>query len=195
MRLRMRATFFTLLLSGVLLVGAAGCGEAPESPGEVGPDSSTGTSTTGDVKIGALGERRNPIPLGQEAEVGDWKVKVVGAILDATRLVLETNMFNDPPEAGRRYVLVSLEATYVGKESSTFWLDMSYRFIGGKGDSFDTAAAVAPDSIMDEGEVSPGACITGNLVFEVASDQLSGGTLLLEEAFSFEQTRVFFALQ
>jgi len=163
-----------------------------------GQEGAAGTAATGStqtVKIGEPGERRNPIPLNQEALVGDWKITVVGAILDATQIVLEENMFNAAPDEGDRYVLVSIEATYVGGESSTFWLDTLCSFVGGKGDSYRTGAVVPPDSITDEGAALPGAGIAGNLVFEVASDQVPGGTLLLEEAFSFDKIRVFFAVE
>jgi hypothetical protein len=217
----MRKTVVALLLAGTLFFGAAGCGSAPGSEGAATPDlsnaptgeipttataapaattdvsssSTTETTPAADVKIGALGERRNPIPVGQEAQVADWKVRVVGATLNATQTILDENMFNDPPEDGSQYVLVSLEATYNGQESSTFWLDMTYSFVGGRGSTFGTGAAVAPDSMTDQGEASPGASIAGNLLFEVASDQVSDGTLLLEKAFSFEETRVFFAVE
>lgn len=150
------------------------------------------TDTTG---AGELGSRRNPIPLGQEAQVGDWTVKVLGATLDATQAILDENQFNDPPEAGYQYVLVNLEATYDGTESATFWVEMSYTFVGSGGNTYESGMAVAPDPITDEGEVFPGASVSGNLVFAVASDQVSGGTLSLEQAFSFEETRVFFALE
>lgn len=166
-----------------------------KAAGDESPVGTTATGPTPPTTIGEPGERRNPIPMNQEAQVGDWKVAVVGADLDATQIVLEENMFNAAPGEGNRYVLLSLEATYLGAGSSTFWLDMLCSFVGNKGDSFDQAAVVSPDSMMDEGEVLPGTRIAGNLVFEVASDQVLGGTLLLQEAFSFEKSRMFFAVQ
>jgi hypothetical protein len=199
----MKATVVAFVLVSVLLFVNAGCGGTPDSEGtaalglSIASTGETRTTTTsvGDATIGELGERRNPIPVGQEAQVGDWKVRVVNATLDATHIILEENMFNNPPEDGNRYVLVLLEATYAGEESSTFWLDMMYSFVGGKGDAFGTAAVVAPDSITDEDEAFPGASVSGNLVFEVSSDQILGGTLLLEKAFSFDETRLFFAVE
>lgn len=160
-----------------------------------GPEGVPEATTCTEVKIGELGERRNPIPLGQEARTGDWQVKVVDAELNATQLILDENMFNGPPVDGSQYVLVSLEATYVGAESSTFWLDLTYSFVGGGGDRFETGVTVVPDPITDEGEAFPGDTITGNLVFEVASDQVLGGTLRLKEAFSCDKACVFFAVE
>ncbi len=166
--------------------------------GAAGHEDPAGTVETGSgpvAKIGEPGERRNPIPLTQEAHVGDWKVKVVEAILDATEIVLKENMFNAPPAEGNRYVLISVEATYVGRDSSTFWLDTLCSFVGGKGGSCKMGVVVPPDSIMKQGETLPGASIAGNLVFEVPTAQVTGGTLLLEEAFSLNKARVFFAVE
>ncbi|MBN1319921.1 MAG: hypothetical protein JXA87_03680 [Thermoleophilia bacterium] len=151
--------------------------------------------TTTSVTIGELGGRRNPIPVGQEAQIGGWNIKVLDATLDATQAVLDENMFNDPPEPGSQYLLVSIEATYLGAETSTFWVDMIYEFVGGEGAPFKPSAAVAPDSILDDGEVSANGTVSGNLLFTVASDQVAGGTLMIEQAFAHDDTRVFFAVR
>lgn len=188
----------TLEAASTTTPGAAGVGTTATTLKAAGHESPAGTVSTGSteaVKIGQPGERRNPIPLDQAAQVGDWKITVVGAVLDATQIILDENMFNAAPKEGNRYVLVSLEAVYLGGESSTFWLDMLCRFVGGKGGSYGVGAVVAPDSIMDKGEASPGTQISGNLVFEVPSDQLAGGTLMIEEAFSFKKARLFFAVE
>jgi len=160
-----------------------------------GASVATETTATSEAPIGEPGERRNPIAVGQEARVGDWKVRVVGVRPNATQIVLGENMFNDPPEEGNQYVLVSLEATYVGRDSSTFWVDMLYKFVGSKGTTFDAGTAVAPDAVTDAGETHSGASIAGNVVFEVATDEIHGGTILIQEAFSFDQTRMFFAIE
>jgi hypothetical protein len=152
------------------------------------------SSTTSTVVGMELGTRRNPIPVGQEAQVGDWTVKVVDAVLDATQLVTDENMFNDPPESGSQYVLVTIEATYTGEESSTFWVEMMYKFVGSKGNTFDSGMVVAPDSILDDGEVFSGGTVAGNLAFVVESTQVSGGTLMIEEFVTFDETRLFFAV-
>ena len=196
------AAALLVVVAAFLAVAAGGCGTSDGSP-----SSDLSTPSTGDVPIvtttswvttdsgGAEGTRRDPIPLGQDAQVGDWRVRVVEAKLDATQSVLDENMFNDPPDAESQYVLVTLEAMYVGQESSTFWIDMMYSFVGDEGDPFAMASAVAPDSITNDGEVTKGGIISGNLVFLVASKQVSGGTLMLEETFSWDAGRVFFAVE
>jgi hypothetical protein len=211
-----------LVLVGLLLCGVSACGGASDSNGDPHPDLSTvpttsvqttstaagsgtteaastsstaGSATTSTVVGMELGTRRNPIPLGQEAQVGDWKIKVVDAVLDATKMVADANMFNKAPEPGNQYVLVTIEATYIGEESSTFWVEMMYHLVGSKGNTFDSGMVVVPDSILDEGEVFSGGTISGNLVFIAESAQVRGGTLMLEEFVNFGQSRVFFAIE
>jgi hypothetical protein len=158
-----------------------------------GSTTTTSSSTTTTL-AGTPGKtRENPIPVGQQAQVGDWRVRVVGSTLDATQTVLAENMFNDEPEAGSQYVIVRFDATYTGQDTSTFWLDVSRTFVGSKGNTFSGASVVVADSVYDVGEAFPGASVSVNLVFEVPSDQVSGGCLMLEDYES--DVRMFFAIQ
>ncbi len=154
------------------------------------------TTSPGSEAKGKVGTRTNPVPFGSDAKVGEWKVKVTDFVADATQAVLNANVFNHPPEAGQQYVLVTLEATYDGADSGTFWIDISYRFLGNKGNTFDSGSsfAVAPNPIIDAGEAFSGAVITGDLLFAVPSDQVAGGLLILEPSFSFDDP-TFFALE
>ena len=66
-----------------------------------------------------LGQRENPIPLGQEAQVGDWKITVTGATLDASGRA--TDATYEPLEAGSQVVLVDLTATYIGEDKKVLF--------------------------------------------------------------------------
>jgi hypothetical protein len=167
---------------------ALGFSLSDEEPGQGTTDSST-------VGGGPGGTREKPLPLGQEAQIGDWKVKVVSANLNATSQITSDD-WSDPPQAGNQYVLVDLEATYTGSESASFWADMSYNFVGSGGNTFGAPEGFAssPHPISDAGEAFAGASITGDVLFEVASDQVAGGVLMIEE-FTFEGARVFFAVK
>lgn len=154
-------------------------------------DGDSGTDTTTTEAEGNVGTRENPVPLNQEAQVGDWKAKVVEANLDAWGEVsADPENVNDEPEPGHQYVLVLIEATYTGGQSSIFWLDVLDGFVGSKGNTFDSET-FAPDSIVQAGEAFPGASISGNLLFAVASDQVSGGTLMVRSLSS----TMFFAVE
>jgi hypothetical protein len=151
------------------------------------------TTTTVPAKVGT---QQNPVHVGQEAQVGDWRIEVLGVTLNATQAVLAENMFNDPPAPGSQYVLVNLRATYTGQSSDTFWIGTSCRFVGSRGNTFSWGGAVAPNSILDYGEMFPGASATGNLLYEVPSDQVYGGLLMVEDSPDFNHaTRTFFAIQ
>ena len=151
------------------------------------------TSTAG--QSSDVGSKDNPVPLGTAQLVGDWAVTVVKYTPDATAAVLEANEFNDKPAAGETYVLVAVTAKYTGEESGTFWVDMSYKFLGKSGNTFDSPMAVAPKPISDAGETFPGASVSGNLLFKVPTDQAAEGLLIMEPTFSYDDARAFFALQ
>lgn len=143
-----------------------------------------------------VGSRESAVPLGQGAPVGDWTVTVMSVTPDATQQLLDKDEFADPPQAGNQYVLVSVEATYDGTESSDFSMDVSWKFVGSKGNTFGSPEGFVtpPDPIWNAGEAFPGASVSGDLVFEVPSDQVTGGALMFEETFSFDDLRVFFAI-
>lgn len=157
-----------------------------------GVTDSTAVETT---EAGGPGSREEPMPLGQAAQIGQWQVKVVSVDPDATGLIT-SDEWSDPPQAGNQYVLVTLEATYTGSESASFWADMTYSFVGSKGNTFGEPKgfAVSPSPIFEAGEAFSGASITGDALFEVASDQVVGGVIMIEE-FTYEGERVFFAIE
>jgi Domain of unknown function (DUF4352) len=140
------------------------------------------------------GTPENPVPVGEEASVGPWKVRVQEVTQNADDIVYNHSEFNEPPQAGNRYVLVNLHATRTGEEAAAFRTDTYVEFIGSGGAVFDAAYADIPDAMSETGEVDTGDSVVGNLVFEVPSDQISGGVLRLSEAFSFEDVEVFFAV-
>ena len=209
--MRTAAKVLVLVLGVVVLVFAFACGSTTttdttgasqgattsSSSGSVSQSSSTtqpSSATT--VAAGNVGtSREDPVPLGQEAQVGDWKVKVVEATSNANEVVASANEFNDPPQAGNQYVLVKVQATRTGEEPVAFWVDTYYSFVGSGGNTFDTAFEAVPDGITDTGEAFKDASITGSLVFEVPSAQVAGGLLMMEEAFSIDNSRTFFAIQ
>lgn len=157
-------------------------------PGTQEVDSSS-TTLNGD-----RGTPENPVPVGEEASVGPWKVRVQEVTQNADDIVYNHSEFNEPPQAGNHYVLVNLYATRTGEEAAAFWTDTYVEFIGSEGAVFDAAYADIPDAMSETGEADTGDSVGGNLVFEVPSDQISGGVLRLSEAFSFEDVEVFFAV-
>ena len=146
----------------------------------------------------ALGTRDNPLPVGTRIEMGDWTLAVTEVTLDATEQVMAENEFNDPPVEGRQFVLFEVEATYEGEESGTAWLDFSWAIVGSAGNTFGTGmddyCGVIPNPLDDTGETFPGGNVAGNVCVSVDSDQVDGATIRIEETFSFDDTRAFYAL-
>jgi hypothetical protein len=149
---------------------------------------------TGDTRDdGAL--RADAVPLGAEAQVGDWTVKVVTVTAPATDAIAYNNEFNEPPEAGNDYVLVTIEATRTGGPSADFSLEMDSAFIGAGGEEFGAphGRAEPPQPIDEAGTAGPGQTVSGDLVFEVDREQIAGGMLRLAPATTLDAA-VFFAL-
>ena len=147
----------------------------------------------------ALGTRDNPLEVGTVIEMGDWTLSVTEVSLDATDAVMGENEFNDPPVDGRQFVMFNVEATYVGAESGTAWLDFGWGIVGSAGNTFgggsmDDYCGVIPTPLDDTGETFPDGSVSGNVCISADSDQLEGATIRIEESFSFDDTRAFFAL-
>lgn len=153
---------------------------------------SKASTTTTITATGGAGMVDNPLPLGQEAQIGDWKVKVVGATLDATQAVLAALSSNPTPDSGSQYVLVKLEATNTGTGSATYFDAGLWGIIGSKGDLFESSTAWAPDDLYDVGETLPGGTASGNVLFMMDSDQVSGGLVGIADTGNPAQI-VFFA--
>lgn len=68
--------------------------------------------------------------------------------------------------------------------------------MGSAGNSFgggmDDSCGVIPDSVNDAGETFPGGTVSGNVCVSADTDQLDGGTILVEEFFG--GSRTFFAI-
>ena len=104
---------------------------------------------------------------------------------------------NDPPAEGRRFVMVGLAATYRGDESESVLLGLSMSAVGQSSVAyrgFEDSCGVIPDGIMEFNEVFPGGTQTGNVCWQVDAKDVDSLVLIVEESFSFDDTRVFMAL-
>ena len=103
---------------------------------------------------------------------------------------MEENQFNDPPPEGNQFFIASLEATYTGTESSTFWGDMRLKPVGDSNvayEGFNAYCGVIPDDIDDSGETFPGGTITGNVCWSIQSTDAASLVMIVEESFNFER--------
>jgi len=144
------------------------------------------------------GTRENPLPLGTMAGIGgDWAASVVEVIPDATQLVLEENQFNDPPEEGYQFFIVTIAATYEGETSSSLPAGNTFQVVGESAVAYSTFApscGVIPND-YDSTEVFPGGTIEFNVCFQVRSTDVPSLVMFTEDFIEFDrEKRIWFAL-
>lgn len=186
------------LLALVLSFNIAGCSSSDEADKKVaGGDSTAATPGQDDSAEEAdAGTQENPLPLGTLVEVGPWEVTVTEVNTDADDVIAAADASNKPPVSGSQFVLVGVSAKYLGGASGGFGTDMQYMFYGSKDLTFRNGGwtdTVAPDPITETAAVAVGESVSGNLVFEVRSDQVEGGTVMIER--TTEDIRSFFAIE
>lgn len=124
-----------------------------------------------------LGSYANPYPVGaDQATVDGWLIRVDSVIPDGTQAVLDENSFNEPPEAGRQYVIATITATYVGSGAERF--DGNFRLRLRSLDNaiytaFGDRCGVTPNEWDEDIVVPSGQSVTGNLCWSVPSDELA----------------------
>ena len=123
----------------------------------------------------------NPLSAGELLQGSDGtETRVLGVVEDARRQVAEENQFNDPPQEGKRFYMVSVEVSYPSGSSSITVSDTDFSLIGENRvvyDSFDYDCGVIPNEL--DGEVYGGGRIQGNICFEIPEDE--GGFILIHE--------------
>ena len=146
------------------------------------------------------GDRLNPYPLATAATLTQgWEMKVNSATLNADAEVEAVNdpyPVNPPPPAGAQYTLVNVSMTYVGGGSSSLpgYLQSGVWTAGAGNAGYNVYGCQPPplDLNSDFTPVSSGQTVTGNLCFEIASNDAA--TLLLG-AYGTTGQAVWFALR
>lgn len=195
-----------LALAALALVscsaGVADTSSTPPTTGEVvstgvSPTTSVPTTTTTTVTSAATETSQDdPAAVGRVVEVGEWRIRVASVTPDATDQLLEDE-FNEPPEEGRQFFVVGLEATYTGTETGEFWMDLLVNTIGESGVEYQQGVdfcGSVPDSINQVPEVFPGGTITGNVCWAVPSEEADSLVLVAGEFPGFDVQPVFLSL-
>lgn len=215
----MKRTVVSSAFIAVTAMGLAACGsaeptvKAPTSEASTSSQSETeGGDTTEDAAAeddaaeaddtsAAVGTRGNPAPAGSTVKLGEYSVSLGATATNANDVIAAENQFNEPPVAGRQFVMVPVTATYNGSESGLPWIDLSVNFVGSAGNTYggsgstDDYCGVIPVALSDQGEIYSGATSAGNVCVSVPSAEIEGGTWVVEESLSFDDTKVFFALR
>lgn len=130
--------------------------------------------------------RADGLPLGTEAEVGDYTVAVTDVLLDANDAVQQANEFNDDPEG--QYVLVSLAVTYIGADEGDPWLDLDVELAGSDARIYSsgTCWASIANSAMDVPTLTTGGQAEFDICFDVPVEALDAPQIRVEDFLSFD---------
>lgn len=136
----------------------------------------------------APGDRLNPYPLGTAATLqGGWQLKVNSALINAdseVEAVIDPDSglpANPAPPAGGQYTLVNVSMTYQGGGSYSlpgYLLGVQAEGAGNAGYNVDGCQPPPLDLDSDFTPVFSGQTVTGNLCFEIASNDAA--SLLLQ---------------
>ena len=107
---------------------------------------------------------------------------------DAWPLIQAENQFNDPPQEGNRFYLVTVEVINAAGSGSVDVSESDFRLIGNNRLVYDYARScgVTPDEL--EGELFPGGKTQGNICFEVPQSE-SGFILIYQPEYEVESRR------
>ena len=137
----------------------------------------------------------NPVAAGEVLQGSDGtEIVVTGILEDAADLVMDANQFNDPPEPGNRFYMVTVAVSYVSGADSLNVAESDYSLIGNKRvvyTPFDHSCGVIPDELG--AELFPGGQTEGNVCFHIEAND--GDFVLIHESFySFESKRRFLSI-
>ena len=139
--------------------------------------------------------RRDVVPLGVPAQVGDYEVSVDSVELDGNATVAGANEFNEEPTG--QYVVIQVTATYTGTEEGMPGWDLSAIFHGTDSRQYSDSecSEVLPDDAMDAPTLNSGGSDTFQFCMDVPPTAITGGQLSIEPTMSFSaDERVFYAL-
>lgn len=135
------------------------------------------------------------LALGTAADIGEYSVTVTAVNTNATEAILAVNQFNEPP-AGQ-YVLVDVSATFNGSEEGDPWLDLGAKFIGADARQYDssTCSVVLEKEVHDVPTLEKGGSAEFQVCMDVPAEALTDAKIFVEEGMSFDNNRVYWAVQ
>lgn len=158
-------------------------------------DGAAGGETEGSASDDAASDGEAVLTLGESAEVGEYTVTVTAVNLDAGDVLAEANQFNEP--ATNQYVLADVSVVYTGAEEGDAWLDLSHVFMGTDARQYDASAcdAVTPAPVMEAPTLNSGGAADYQVCFDVPAEAMDGGRIFVEESFSWDESRAYWAVQ
>jgi len=114
---------------------------------------------------------------------------------DAWPLIKLENQFNDPPQEGKRMIMVTLAATNVAGVDSVSLSTSNFRIVGEYQTPYspysdDSRCGVVPENLADK--VKPGETVKGNICIQVPSSE--AGLVLVYDGAGSAHPKMYFAL-
>ena len=120
--------------------------------------------------------RTNPMPPGTTVETADGlALTLVSVNLDATDAVLDENPYNDPPDAGNRFVMARVRVQNVGGDANSEKEveESNFRLVGTSAVRFVplsyTGAYACPDEL--DGDLFLSGMVEGNVCFQIPQSE------------------------
>lgn len=174
----MRTTPILATAALALALTACGAGDNPAPLADDKPDTETAAADDANAEAGT---RDNPYTAGDSIDLGDWTITLGATNLDATAEVEAANSFNEIPE-GQTAIMVEVEATYTGDDSSTVWIDVGIEYVGADGNTYDSTNAYCgpvDGGLLQVNEQYTDATVTGTVCVTIP-DGAEGGTWKVE---------------
>jgi hypothetical protein len=148
-----------------------------------------------DIPIPHGSTREDPYPMNTPVDIGgDMEITILGVERPADAKVIEGNMFNDKPEAGSEYMLVTV-GVKCNKPSNEKCALNTYEFklVGADGQVLDQASVAGVHGALEAfPEFFGGSVLGGGMTFLVK--QGDARTVLFYDPL-FSERLVYFALQ
>lgn len=142
-------------------------------------------------------QRTAPVALGQKVIAAGWEVTVLEAKRGdaAWQAIKAANQFNQPPEAGKEYVLALVHLRYVDRAAgdSTAGTSGMFRVTGGKNVVYDAPSVVLPSPEL-EGYLYAGGETTGWVKGQAEQGE-TGLMLVFRPLLSLTESGRFFKLE
>jgi hypothetical protein len=140
-------------------------------------------------------DQASPAPLGETATTEDWQITVREIVRGeaAWQMVQAADEFNEPPEAGMEYVLVKIQARYIGTIPTGDTIDaIFFQTIGSADVLYDYPSVISPEPALSV-DLFPGGEYEGWITMQAAQGE-TGLTLVFEESLESDQGRRFLYL-
>ena len=129
------------------------------------------------------GSQDFPVPFADTVQIGDWQIRLDNVLPDAWKLVKAESQYNDPPDPGYQYVMVGVEATWLGTDVGRVG-DLDYKAVGTQEAYSGGCSYLIPDRLS--GEVASGGSVRGNVCWAVKHGEVDSLVLRVQQGWRGE---------